>query len=88
MHAGFCGFVMAKRSVGVNDRNLRIGEDHQNAVLSDREVEQLLQLRREGWGYKRLAKAFEVSKAQVRRIVSGKQRHQIPRRWVGVPVPD
>lgn len=78
---------MTKRTVGVNERGLRVGQDHQNAKLTDAEIELLLRLRAEGWGYKRLATKFEISKAQVRRIVSGVARHQIPSAFRRVPVP-
>ena len=69
---------MTQRIVGVNERGLRVGQDHQNAKLTDAEIDVLLEFRQRGWGYKRLAKKFEISKAQVRRIVSGAARHQTP----------
>lgn len=78
---------MTPRIVGINDAGNRVGQDHQNAKLTDAEVELLLRLRLAGWGYKRLAQKFEVSKAQVRRIVKGKSRHQIASAFRGVPVP-
>lgn len=64
--------------LAVNERGLRIGEDHQNAVLTNREVEMLLELRiTDRLGYRRLSAMFDVSKAQVRRIISGQQRSQL-----------
>lgn len=78
---------MQPRNVGVNERGLRVGQDHQNAKLTDAEVELLLRFRAEGWGYKRLAAAFELSKSQVRRICSGLSRHQFPSAFRRVPVP-
>ena len=79
--------MATSRTVGVNDRGLRVGQDHQNAKLTDAEIELLLRLRAEGWGYKTLAAKFEISKAQVRRICSGVARHQIPSAFRRVPVP-
>ena len=73
--------AVVKRKIGVNDLGLRVGQDHQNAKLTDAEVETLLRFREQGWGYKRLAAKFEISKAQVRRICSGLARHQIPTRY-------
>ena len=70
-----------KRVVGVNEAGMRVGQDHQNAKLSDEEVEQLLVLRAEGWGWRRLAAKFEVSKRTVRDIVAGRRRNQLPTRW-------
>lgn len=78
---------MTQRIVGVNERGLRVGEDHQNAKLTDAEIDVLLEFRQRGWGYKRLAKKFEISKAQVRRICSGAARHQTPSAFRRVPVP-
>jgi hypothetical protein len=37
----------------VNDRGVRVGEDHQRATLTDHDVELMRQLREEGIGYKR-----------------------------------
>ena len=79
---------MTQRSVGVNDRGLRVGQDHQNAKLTDAEIELLLRFRAAGWGYRRLAAKFEVSKSHVRRICKGAARHQIPSAFRGVPLPD
>lgn len=63
--------------VGVNERGRRIGEDNPNATLTDHEVDLLLELREtEGWGYRRLAKHFDISKSQARRIVKGQHRGQ------------
>lgn len=75
------------RVVGVNERGLRVGQDHQRAKLTNHEVELLLALRAQGWGYRRLAAKFEISKAQVRRICSGEARHQIPSAYRTVPLP-
>jgi Mor family transcriptional regulator len=42
----------------------------------------LLELREtEGWGYRRLAKRFDISKSQVRNIVKGQQRAQTVARY-------
>lgn len=66
----------AKRVVRINEAGLRIGEDHHNAKLTDAEVEMLLQLRYEGWGYRRLAAKFEVARNLVVLICRGKRRAQ------------
>lgn len=70
----------------VNEQGVRIGEDHQNAVLTNHEVDLLLQMRRDGMGYRKLSAAFEISKAQVRRICHGQQRCQLAANYVAVPV--
>jgi hypothetical protein len=47
-------------------------------VLSDRDVEVMLELRDEGLSYRRLATIMEISLAQVGRICIGLQRAQVP----------
>lgn len=66
--------MQKRRYVSTNGRGGRVGQDHPKAVLTDREVQQLLALREEGWGYSRLAAVFEVSRSQVRNICTGRQR--------------
>lgn len=67
----------AKKWVAVNDKNLRIGESHPRAVLTDRDVELLLELRDEGHSYRWLAEKMEISVKQAWRICTGRQRSQI-----------
>jgi len=62
--------------IAVNEKGLAIGESHPRAVLSDREVEMLLELRAEGFSMGWLAKTFEVSKSCVAKIVWGQRRAQ------------
>lgn len=81
---------MTKRFVGVNDQGLRVGQDHQNAKLTDAEVELLLRLRAEDrafWSYRRLAEKFEVSKSAVRDYVTGRRRGQVAIEFRVVRVP-
>lgn len=66
-----------KRMFAVNDRGLRIGQDHPRAVLADDEVGLLLELRDEGLSYGALAKKFEVSKSCVAKICRGEHRAQV-----------
>lgn len=73
------------RVIGVNEQGLRIGQYHQRAKLTDAQVEELLDLRADGWGYKRLAKKFSICKSQVRRIVAYAQRVQLSYVWRVVP---
>jgi predicted DNA-binding protein (UPF0251 family) len=65
-----------KRVVAVNDRGLRVGEDHPQAKLTDHEIEIIRRLHLDGWGYGAIAVKFEVSKSQVRNIVKGRKRGQ------------
>lgn len=70
-----------RRVVAVNERGLRIGEDHQCAKLTNAEVELMLELREQGWSYRRLALSFEISKSHARYIVKGRWRSQCAMGW-------
>ena len=63
--------------LAVNENGLAIGESHPRAVLTDHEVDLLLELRGEGISYGRLAVIFEVSKSCVAKICRGEHRSQI-----------
>jgi hypothetical protein len=76
------------KTVAVNEAGLRIGEDHQRARLTDHEIELLLALRDEGWGYGRLAEKFEISKSHARGICRGKCRCQCAAGWKTVHLPE
>lgn len=80
------------RFVAVNARGHRIGEAHPGAILTDHDVDLLLDLHGQGgvslaW----LADKFEVSKSCVHKIVSGKHRSQtierVKRVRTGYPPP-
>lgn len=62
--------------VAVNEQGRIIGEDHPNAKLTDREVEVMRTMHENGCGLTELARAFEVSKRTVWRIVTYRMRAQ------------
>jgi len=66
----------AHKLFGVNDRGQRVGEDHPGAVLTNHEVDLLLELRGEGFSYRWLSLKFEVSKSCVAKICRGEHRSQ------------
>lgn len=76
-----------QKFAGLNEKGARIGEYHPRAKLTDSDVGRVFELRESGWGYKRIAVAMEISKSQVRRILRGEQRGQLPVRFrrVGCP---
>ncbi len=78
---------MKKRTVGVNEHGIRVGDSHQNARLTDSEVDMLLVLRDEGWSYRELAEKFEISKSGAHKICQGHRRCQTPSRYKEVYVP-
>lgn len=69
------------RLVGVNERGLRVGEDHQHARLTDAECELIRQLHEQGVSYKKLADKFEVGKSTIADIVKFRRRGQFPTGW-------
>ena len=77
-----------KRVVAINGRGLRVGEDHQNAKLTNDEVELIRSLHAEGMSYKRLAKKFEVSKSLVAAICRFERRAETATNWKTVHVTD
>jgi predicted DNA-binding protein (UPF0251 family) len=52
----------------------RVGEDHQNAKLSDHEVELVRRLRAEGMSYDRIAAKMGVSKSSIADICTWRRR--------------
>jgi len=77
-----------KKTVAVNERGLRIGEGHQNAKLTDGEVEMVRTLHRDGLSYRTLAQKFEVSKSLIARICRWEKRAQTVAGWKAVHLPD
>ena len=71
-----------KRVVGLNDRNCVVGQDHPRAVLTNHDVDLMLELREQGYSLSWLAKKFEVSKACAQHVCSGYRRAQVVVRWV------
>lgn len=62
------------RVFGVNDKGLRVGEDHQNAILTNDEVELIRDLRAQGLKYDTIAEKFEVSKSTIAMICRYERR--------------
>jgi hypothetical protein len=74
-----------KLVVGVNEKNRRVGESHPQAKLTDADVDRMLAMRETGLGWGALAKMFDVSKSQARRICLGHKR-QLATEWREVPL--
>ncbi|PQV51851.1 hypothetical protein [Paraburkholderia sp. BL21I4N1] len=75
---------MAKRIVGINDRGLRVGQDHQRAKLTDAAVEMIRRLHEDGVSYRVIAIKFEISKTQVCYICTYMRRAQTAARFRAV----
>lgn len=70
-----------RKVVAVNDRGLRIGEDHQRAKLTNAEVEMIRQLHVSGLSYRTLAEKYEVSKRTIAAICRYERRSEVPSNW-------
>ena len=73
------------RQVAVNERGLRIGEDHQNARYTNGEIEMVLTLRDDGKSYGEITRLTEMPKSTVRDIIKGRRRCQYPTNWKRLP---
>jgi hypothetical protein len=62
--------------VGVSEKGLRVGEYHPNAKLTNREVDTLRDLHESGYGYRRLAKMFDIGITTARKYVKCELRSQ------------
>lgn len=65
---------MARRVIAVSDSGHALGEDHKLAKLTNVEVDLVRELHDIGYGYKRLAMLFAVSRSHVRNIVKYRVR--------------
>lgn len=65
-----------KKVIGVNERGLRVGQDHQRAKLSDAAVEMIRRLHEGGMPYRVLAIKFEISYMHAWRICNYRERAQ------------
>lgn len=64
--------------IAVNAQGRPVGEDHPKAVLANAELDLVFALREEGFSMQWLADKFEVSKACIQGILSGRRRAVIP----------
>lgn len=72
-------------AISISDKGKRCGQSHGQAKLTDHEVELMRKLHESGYGYKRLAKLFEISRSQAMRIVRYERRVATVAWVVGVP---
>lgn len=77
-----------QKTVAVNDAGFRIGEDHQNAKLTDRDIDLIRHLHeKDGLSYNTLAEKFDVGKSTIAMICRYERRNQHPERFKKVHVP-
>lgn len=77
-----------QKTVAVNERGFRIGQDHQRARYTDAEVGMVLDLRDEGMSYGEIARKAEMPKSTVRDICKGLRRCQTAADFRVVRIPD
>lgn len=71
-----------RKTIAVNDKGYRIGQDHQNAGLSDEQVDRIRDLHEDhGLKYSQLAEMFQVSKSTIAGICQYRRRAQTPFGW-------
>lgn len=71
-----------RRVVQVNERGRLVGESHQNAKLTDAQVDQIRELREDkSMSYVQLARLFGVPKSTIADICKYRRRAQTPARW-------
>ena len=66
---------MANEQINADTRK-GFGEKHYKADLTDHEVELVRQLHDEGWGYRRLAKKFEIHRSTIQKICTFRSRRK------------
>lgn len=70
---------MATRSIAINETGKRIGEDHQNATLTNDQVDRIRDLHEDhDLTYDQLAAMFSVSKSCIAGICQYRRRAQTP----------
>lgn len=80
---------MTTVTIAINERGNRVGDSHHNAKLTNHEIDLLLSMHESGdFGYRKLAKMFELNKSTVRYYVKGRYRSQTPAKYKLVRVID
>lgn len=78
---------MTKKTIPLTASGYRIGEDHHNAKITDSEVEMIRQMHESGeFGYKKLARMFDMPISTIRDIVTYRRRGVTPEKWKTVEV--
>ncbi len=77
-----------KKLVAVNERGLRIGEDHPNAKIANAKVDMIFDMVDEGKTSMEIAAIIGVSLDLVKKIRCGQRRCQWPARFKEIEVDD
>lgn len=68
-----------KLVVGVNEKGIRVGQWHQNAEMTDADVDRMRAAREASTSWKKLAVMFDCSVRHCRDVCSGKKRQMATR---------
>jgi len=74
------------RIVGINERGIKVGQDHHRAKYSDRTVELVRRLKDQGMTYLQIAAKMEMPYWTVSRICRHERRAEQPARFKKVDV--
>lgn len=72
--------------VAINERGMRVGEDHQRAKFTNHEIDLIRDLHDDGMPISEIARKFEVSKSYVHDVVHCIVRAQTPVKFKEVEV--
>lgn len=68
--------------IALNEAGYRIGPSHHNARIPQEIVDRMRDLHEdEGYGYRRLARLFNLSRSVVQKICNYERRAQTPDKW-------
>jgi hypothetical protein len=74
--------VVKTQLVALSETGRRINQGHPRAVLTDHEVQLVMELLDAGFSYSKVAEKFQVSKSCVAHVATGRRRCQTPDRYV------
>lgn len=78
--------MVKRRTLALNTKGFRVGEDHQRAKLTDHEVDLIRSLHREGLTYKTIAEKFEISARMVGAICRYERRAEVVTAYKSIEV--
>ena len=70
-----------RHMIGVSEKGIRVGQDHQRAKLSNRDVELIRQMHGEKIKRRVIAEKFEVSESTIDKIANYRRRNVAPVRY-------
>ena len=75
------GLSLCKETVAVNDLGRTIGQDHVNARYLESDIENVIQLRFEGYSYTEISRMMDMPIRTIRGYLDGSRRSQSVAGW-------